>query len=70
MCWFLETECGKAKNFETVAYIGNPDARYHVLAMAAAKTGFKVRSRAGGVSLYRNLALGLGTIFLSPKQSC
>jgi hypothetical protein len=45
MCWFLEKECRKATDFETVAYIGTPDVRYHVLAMAVAKTGFKVRPR-------------------------
>jgi hypothetical protein len=40
--WFLESTFGKATSSETFAFIGKSDMRYHIFAMAAAKTGFKV----------------------------
>jgi len=41
--WFLESTFGRSSDFETVAYIGKSDMRYHILSMAAAKTGYQVR---------------------------
>ena len=40
--WFLETTYGRAAQCQTIAYIGKSDMRYHVLSMAAAKTGYQV----------------------------
>ncbi|KIX95422.1 uncharacterized protein Z520_08939 [Fonsecaea multimorphosa CBS 102226] len=40
--WFIETTFGRSANSPTLAYIGKSDMRYHILAMAAAKTGYQV----------------------------
>lgn len=40
--WFLETTFGWSNNGDTFAYIGKSDMRYHILSMAAAKTGYQV----------------------------
>ena len=39
--WLDET-LGKSSNFETIAYMGPNDARYHILIIAAMKTGYKL----------------------------
>ena len=41
--WFLEHTFGRAIESKTFAYVGKSDMRYHVLSMAAAKTGYQVR---------------------------
>jgi hypothetical protein len=43
MAWWLETNLGRGKNFETLAYIGPHDIRYNALLLAAVKTRYKVR---------------------------
>lgn len=40
--WLLESTFGHASNFEAFAYIGKSDMRYHIMSMAAAKTGYQV----------------------------
>ena len=43
LAWWIEENLGKSSTFETVSYIGPPDLRYIVLAIAAQKTGYKAR---------------------------
>ncbi|KAK7706321.1 hypothetical protein SLS64_007661 [Diaporthe eres] len=38
----IEAAFGRSSTFETFAYLGVPDIRYHLVQMAAIKTGFKV----------------------------
>ncbi|KAJ9609951.1 hypothetical protein H2200_006281 [Cladophialophora chaetospira] len=40
--WFLETTFGRPAASVTIAYIGKSDMRYHILSMAAAKTGYQI----------------------------
>ncbi|KAH0843148.1 hypothetical protein AYO21_03438 [Fonsecaea monophora] len=40
--WFIQTTFGRSTNSPTLAYMGKSDMRYHVLAMAAAKTGYQI----------------------------
>ena len=42
LAWLIDRYFGRSKDFETIAYLGVPDIRYHMLQMAAAKTGYKV----------------------------
>jgi hypothetical protein len=43
LSWFLESHLGQDRpKFKTVAYMGLPDMRYHIMSMAAAKTECKV----------------------------
>lgn len=42
MAWFIERNIGKSSTFETVAYLGVSDIRYHIIEMAVCKTGHKV----------------------------
>ncbi|KAL8665437.1 MAG: hypothetical protein Q9168_007704, partial [Polycauliona sp. 1 TL-2023] len=41
IAFWLERTLGKGDRFETIAYIGANDPRYYILALAAAKVGFK-----------------------------
>ncbi|KAK2602112.1 hypothetical protein N8I77_008672 [Diaporthe amygdali] len=38
----IEAAFGRSSNFEAFAYLGVPDVRYHLVQMAAIKTGYKV----------------------------
>ena len=38
----IEAAFGRSSTFETFAYLGVPDVRYHLVQMAAIKTGYKV----------------------------
>lgn len=38
----VEAAFGRSSTFETFAYLGVPDVRYHLVQMAAIKTGYKV----------------------------
>lgn len=38
MSWWLETQLGKSKNFDTIAYMGTSDHRYTFLYLAVMKT--------------------------------
>ncbi|KUI71790.1 Acetyl-coenzyme A synthetase 1 [Cytospora mali] len=38
----IEAAFGRSSTFETFAYLGVPDVRYHIVQMAAIKTGYKV----------------------------
>ncbi|OQV06585.1 hypothetical protein CLAIMM_11132 [Cladophialophora immunda] len=40
--WFIESTFGHSADSPTLAYVGKSDMRYHILAMAAAKTGYQV----------------------------
>lgn len=40
--WWLENKLGKARNFETVGYLGVLDLRYTILMFACVKVGYKV----------------------------
>ena len=44
MAWFVVENFGRvdAKSFPTFCYIGEPDMRYQVMEMAAAKAGYQV----------------------------
>lgn len=43
LAWFIEGSMGgRSTTFETVAYLGVPDIRYHMMEMAVCKTGYKV----------------------------
>ncbi|KAI3391610.1 hypothetical protein diail_7040 [Diaporthe ilicicola] len=42
LAWFIEKAIGKSTSFETVAYLGVNDVRYHMMQMAVCKTGHKV----------------------------
>jgi acyl-coenzyme A synthetase/AMP-(fatty) acid ligase len=42
LAWHIESCAGPSKNNETFVYIGRPDVRYQIIAMAAAKTRYKV----------------------------
>ncbi|KAK7756796.1 hypothetical protein SLS62_001239 [Diatrype stigma] len=43
LAWFIERAMGgRSATFETVAYLGVPDLRYHMMEMAVCKTGHKV----------------------------
>ena len=43
--WLVENiEQHKAKQFEALAYMGPPDSRYVIFAVAAIKAGFQVRT--------------------------
>ncbi|KIW91309.1 uncharacterized protein Z519_08205 [Cladophialophora bantiana CBS 173.52] len=39
---FIRTTFGSAAHFPTLAYVGKSDMRYHILSMAAAKTGYQI----------------------------
>ncbi|KUI55865.1 Acyl-CoA synthetase family member 2, mitochondrial [Cytospora mali] len=42
LAWFIEESIGKSTTFETVAYLGISDVRYHMIQLAVCKTGHKV----------------------------
>ncbi|RYP77415.1 hypothetical protein DL771_001210 [Monosporascus sp. 5C6A] len=42
LAWFIVNSIGRSSTFETIAYFGTPDIRYHMIEMAACKTGHKV----------------------------
>ena len=69
--WFIESKFGKSTAFEPVGYIGKPDMRYHVLAMAAAKTGYQVSQLGSRVSSEPSeLINSIGSLLVSHQQSC
>ena len=42
LAWLIERRVGRSETFETIAYLGVPDIRYHMMEMAVCKTGHKV----------------------------
>lgn len=42
LAWFIENAISKSTSFETIAYLGVTDVRYHMFQMAVCKTGHKV----------------------------
>ncbi|RYP38849.1 hypothetical protein DL767_002411 [Monosporascus sp. MG133] len=42
LAWFIVNSIGRSSTFETIAYLGTPDIRYHMIQMASCKTGHKV----------------------------
>ncbi|KUI66503.1 hypothetical protein VM1G_01339 [Cytospora mali] len=42
LAWLIERSIGRSNSFETIAYLGIPDIRYHMIQMAVCKTGHKV----------------------------
>lgn len=42
MAWMLEETIGTSTQFDTLAYLGPGDLRYHIVLLAAIKTGYKV----------------------------
>ncbi|RYP43593.1 hypothetical protein DL770_011588 [Monosporascus sp. CRB-9-2] len=42
LAWFIVNSIGRSSTFETIAYLGTPDIRYHMMQMASCKTGHKV----------------------------
>lgn len=42
IAWSIEKLFGKSLNFETIAYMGPNDPRYHIILIAAIKVGYKV----------------------------
>lgn len=57
LSWFLVKNVGRPTNFESIAYFGSPDIRYHMMQMAAAKTGYKVLFSSQLNSRYMHLPL-------------
>lgn len=43
--WWIRQELGEGVDFATIAYLGPLDLMYHILTIAAIKTGFKVKGR-------------------------
>ncbi|ROW01433.1 hypothetical protein VPNG_07604 [Cytospora leucostoma] len=43
LAWLIEGSIGRSDSFETIAYLGTPDIRYHMMQMAVCKTGHKER---------------------------
>ena len=52
LAWFIERHVGRSSTFETIAYLGVPDIRYHMIQMAVCKTGHKVLFSSQLNSLY------------------
>ncbi|KAI7968473.1 hypothetical protein EIK77_006492 [Talaromyces pinophilus] len=42
VAWILDQTVGKSTAFDTLAYLGPSDLRYHIVLLAAMKTGYKV----------------------------
>ncbi|KAI0428957.1 acetyl-CoA synthetase-like protein [Xylaria sp. FL1042] len=42
LAWIIHSSVGKSTTFATIAYLGASDLRYHMMQMAACKTGHKV----------------------------
>lgn len=67
LAWFINENIGKSSTFETVAYFGVPDIRYHMMQMAVCKTGHKVLFSSPVNSKEVHLALmeqiGCGAVF-------
>ncbi|KAI0966741.1 hypothetical protein F4678DRAFT_448005 [Xylaria arbuscula] len=42
LAWVIDSAVGKSTTFETIAYLGASDLRYHIITMAVCKTGHKV----------------------------
>lgn len=42
VAWILDQSVGKSNTFDTLAYLGPSDLRYHIVLLAAIKTGYKV----------------------------
>lgn len=55
--WWLENKLGKARNFETVGYLGILDLRYTILMFACVKVGYKVFFTSPRNSLKAHLSL-------------
>jgi acyl-coenzyme A synthetase/AMP-(fatty) acid ligase len=49
MAWWIKSELGESKRFETLAYFGPWDPRYIIVLLASVKAGYKV-SRAPRIS--------------------
>jgi acyl-coenzyme A synthetase/AMP-(fatty) acid ligase len=49
MAWWIKSELGESKRFETLAYFGSWDPRYIIVLLASVKAGYKV-SRAPRIS--------------------
>jgi acyl-CoA synthetase (AMP-forming)/AMP-acid ligase II len=42
VAWILDQSIGKSTNYDTLAYLGPSDLRYHIVLLASIKTGYKV----------------------------
>ncbi|KAF2971557.1 hypothetical protein GQX73_g1964 [Xylaria multiplex] len=42
LAWIIDSAVGKSTTFETMAYLGASDLRYHIIQMSACKTGHNV----------------------------
>jgi hypothetical protein len=42
MAWWMKSELGESKRFETLAYFGPWDPRYIIVLLASVKAGYKV----------------------------
>lgn len=42
VAWILDQSVGKSPKFDTLTYLGPSDLRYHIVLLAAIKTGYKV----------------------------
>jgi hypothetical protein len=42
IAWLIESTLGRSDKFDTIAYLGAPDIRYHFMQMAVVKTGYQV----------------------------
>ncbi|TGJ85294.1 hypothetical protein E0Z10_g3472 [Xylaria hypoxylon] len=57
LAWIIDSAVGKSTTFETMAYLGASDLRYHIMQMAAIKTGHKVLFSSHLNSLHVHLSL-------------
>ncbi|KAI3320037.1 acetyl-CoA synthetase-like protein [Xylariaceae sp. AK1471] len=57
LAWIIDSAVGRSTTFETMAYLGASDLRYHMVQMAALKTGHKVLFSSHLNSLHVHLGL-------------
>ncbi|KAK5630099.1 hypothetical protein RRF57_005814 [Xylaria bambusicola] len=57
LAWIIDSAVGQSTSFETMAYLGITDLRYHMMQMAACKTGHQVLFSSHLNSLHVHLSL-------------
>ncbi|GAW20603.1 hypothetical protein ANO14919_101110 [Xylariales sp. No.14919] len=57
LAWIIDSAVGQSTTFETIAYLGSSDIRYHMIQMAACKTGHKVLFSSHLNSLHVHISL-------------
>ncbi|KAI1428150.1 acetyl-CoA synthetase-like protein [Xylaria sp. FL1777] len=57
LAWLIDSTVGQSTTGETIAYLGSSDLRYHMIQMAACKTGYQVLFSSHLNSLHVHLSL-------------